>query len=254
MNEGFILLHRKILDWEWYSNINDRLVWLHCLLSANWKDGWFEGKKIERGSFVTSYQKLSLEIGITYQQVRTSLEHLKSTGNITYKHTNKFSIITINNYNKYQLDNTQNNIQLTNNQHSINTQLTLNQHSINNNIIKEINNNESKKEKNNNKYIVEDNIKQIIDYLNLRVGSHYMYRTGSTRHKIEVRLKEGFTIDDFKEVIDKMCVEWKNTDMQKYLRPETLFGTKFESYLNREVKQTTKNINLTSEEITNIFR
>ena len=255
MNEGFILLHRKILDWEWYSNINDRLVWFHCLLSANWKDGWFEGKKIERGSFVTSYQKLSLEIGITYQQVRTSLEHLKSTGNITYKHTNKFSIITINNYNKYQLDNTQNNIQLTLNQHSINTQLTLNQHSINNNIIKEINNNESKKEKNNNKYIVEDNnvFKDIIDYLNLRTGQHYKHSTPKTRILINARIKEGFTLEDFKIVIDKMCVEWINTDMKKYLRPETLFGTKFESYLNREVKQTTRNINLSSEEIDKLF-
>ena len=51
-----------------------------------------------------------------------------------------------------------------------------------------------------------------------------------------------------------MCVEWMNTDMQKYLRPETLFGTKFESYLNRQVKQTTKNMTLSSDEIKDLFR
>ena len=99
-----------------------------------------------------------------------------------------------------------------------------------------------------NKYIVE-----IIDHLNLRTGQHYKSTTKKTRDLIKARLNEKFTLDDFKTVIDKMCVEWMNTDMQKYLRPETLFGTKFEGYLNREVKQTTKNITLTTEEIENIF-
>lgn len=81
-----------------------------------------------------------------------------------------------------------------------------------------------------NKYIVE-----ILDHLNTRTGQHYKTTTKKTRDLIKARLKEKFTLDDFKTVIDKMCVEWMNTDMQKYLRPETLFGTKFESYLNREV-------------------
>jgi len=105
------------------------------------------------------------------------------------------------------------------------------------------------------KYIVEDNsvVKDIIDYLNLRTGQHYKHSTPKTRTLINARIKEGFTLDDFKIVIDKMCVEWINTDMKKYLRPETLFGTKFESYLNREVKQTTRNINLSSEEIDKLF-
>ena len=235
MNNGFILLHRKFLKWEWYSNTNDRLVFIHCLLSANWEDGWFEGVKIPRGSFATSYKNLAKEIGISVQSLRTSLEHLKSTSNITHETNRQFSIITINNYNKYQIDNTQTNKRLTNEQQT-----------INNNII---NNNERNKEEiNNNKYIVE-----IIDHLNLRTGQHYKTTTQKTRDLIKARLNEKFTIDDFKVVIDKMCVEWMNTDMQKYLRPETLFGTKFESYVNREVKQTTKNITLTTEEIENIF-
>ena len=136
MNEGYILLHRKIIkEWEWYSNINDRLVFIHCLLSANWKDGWFEGIKIPRGSFVSGRKKLSKEIGISEQQLRTSINHLKSTNNITIESHNKYSIITINNYDKYQVINQQDNQQSTNNQPASNHNIIKE--------IKEINNKES---------------------------------------------------------------------------------------------------------------
>lgn len=87
--------------------------------------------------------------------------------------------------------------------------------------------------------------KEIIEYLNSRVGTNYKHTTNKTRDLIKARFNEGFTLDDFKEVIDKKSMEWINTDMQKYLRPETLFGTKFESYLNQDVKErklTTKDI------------
>jgi hypothetical protein len=131
MDKGFIFLHRKFLKWEWYSNVNDRLVFIHCLLSANWEDGWFEGKKIPRGSFATSYKNLAKEIGISVQSLRTSLEHLKSTNNITHETNRQFSIITINNYNKYQLDNTQVNKRLTNDQQTTNNNIINNNKLIN---------------------------------------------------------------------------------------------------------------------------
>ena len=141
MNEGFILIHRRLLDWQWYSNKNDRIVWLHCLLSANWKDGYFEGKKIERGSFVTSYDKLAKEIGISVQQLRTSLNHLKSTNEITHETNNQFSIITINKYNDYQLEQQTNqqtiNKRLTNEQQTTNKRIT-NEQQTSNNILRKI--------------------------------------------------------------------------------------------------------------------
>ena len=87
--------------------------------------------------------------------------------------------------------------------------------------------------------------KEITEYLNNRTGANYRHTTNKTKDLIKARYNEGFTLDDFKIVIDKKCVEWMNTDMQKYLRPETLFGTKFESYLNQQVKErtiTTKDI------------
>ena len=79
--------------------------------------------------------------------------------------------------------------------------------------------------------------KEITEYLNNRTGSNYKHTTNKTKDLIKARFNEGFNLDDFKIVIDKKCVEWMNTDMQKYLRPETLFGTKFESYLNQSVQQ-----------------
>lgn len=75
--------------------------------------------------------------------------------------------------------------------------------------------------------------KIVIDYLNAKTGSKYRYSKSSTRH-ILARLGEGFTVDDCKSVIDKKCNEWlTDPKMQQYLRPETLFAGKFESYLNQ---------------------
>lgn len=88
----------------------------------------------------------------------------------------------------------------------------------------------------------EDNIpyREIIDFLNFKVGSNYRSTTKKTKDLIKARYNEGFTINDFKVVIDKKTIEWINDNKMKvYLRPETLFGTKFESYLNQPVKELT---------------
>lgn len=78
-----------------------------------------------------------------------------------------------------------------------------------------------------------DPTEEVIGHLNQRAGTHYKATTANTRKLIKARLKEGFTVDEIKLVIDKKCAEWlNNRDMAQYLRPETLFGNKFESYLN----------------------
>lgn len=73
----------------------------------------------------------------------------------------------------------------------------------------------------------------IVTFLNSTVGSNYKSTTGKTRKLIAARLVEGFALEDFKTVISKKAKEWQGTDMAQYLRPETLFGTKFEGYLNQ---------------------
>ena len=91
-------------------------------------------------------------------------------------------------------------------------------------------------EKSDNNTTLSDDIKDIIDYLNLKNESNYRPNTTKTRTLIKSRLKEGFTVDDFKTVIDKKVSQWKSdTKMSAYLRPETLFGTKFEGYLNEKI-------------------
>jgi len=81
-----------------------------------------------------------------------------------------------------------------------------------------------------------DSIKEIISYLNSKIGSQYRATSEKTKKHIRARLNEGFSVDDFKTVIDKKSTEWSNDPkMAQYLRPETLFGTKFESYLNQKV-------------------
>lgn len=75
--------------------------------------------------------------------------------------------------------------------------------------------------------------KEIIDYLNAKAGTNFKHSSADTQKHIRARCDNGFTLDDFKTVIDKKVSEWKGTDMAKYIRPSTLFGTKFEGYLNQ---------------------
>lgn len=77
----------------------------------------------------------------------------------------------------------------------------------------------------------------IVEYLNQKAGTNYRPSSKKTKTCIRARLKEGFTVDDFKTVIDKKASEWMGTEYEQYLRPETLFGTKFEGYLNAKPKE-----------------
>lgn len=86
---------------------------------------------------------------------------------------------------------------------------------------------------NNNIYKNNENKEDIIvAYLNSKVGTTYKASSKDTQKHINARLNEGYTIDDFKAVIDKQYAKWKGTEYEQYLRPSTLFGTKFENYLN----------------------
>ena len=84
---------------------------------------------------------------------------------------------------------------------------------------------------------VAEKTKTIVGYLNEKTDSHYKATTPKTKQLVQARLKEGFSVDDFKTVIDKKTATWLNDSKKnKYLRPLTLFGTKFEDYLNEKVK------------------
>lgn len=103
MREGYVKLHRKFTKWGWYSDVNTKAVFLHLLLTASWEECEYRGYKIKPGQVVTGRKLLKKELKLSEQEIRTALEHLKSTNEITIKSTNKFSIITIENWGKYQL-------------------------------------------------------------------------------------------------------------------------------------------------------
>lgn len=100
--EGWIKLHRKILDWEWYKNLPTRVLFLHILLTANYEDKTWKGIEIKRGQLITSLNHLSEQTGLTKQQVRSALDNLQITHNITRKITHNYTLVTIENYGLYQ--------------------------------------------------------------------------------------------------------------------------------------------------------
>ena len=145
----WIKLYRKFTEWEWYGDINCKVVFLHLLLTANWQPKRWRGSVIDVGEVVTGRESLAEAVGITVQQVRTALKKLVESDVIEIDTTNKFTVIKIKNYEKYQENqknqptnnqvetqmgetfestcNSKVNLQITNNQPTNNQQITNNQ-------------------------------------------------------------------------------------------------------------------------------
>jgi hypothetical protein len=87
LENGFIKVHRQFTKWEWYDDVNTFRVFFHLLLTVNYEDIKWHGEVIKRGQRVVSYEKLAKELRISVRSVRTSLNHLKSTGEVTHKAT-----------------------------------------------------------------------------------------------------------------------------------------------------------------------
>lgn len=101
-DSGFIKIHRSIMDWGWYTDVNTKALFLHLLLSANYVPGEFMGRRIEVGQLATSFANLATETGLSVMAVRTALKHLESTGEITRESNTKYTVISIKNYREYQ--------------------------------------------------------------------------------------------------------------------------------------------------------
>jgi len=104
--EGWITIHRKIQTWGWYKKSDMVHLFIHLLLNANRIPGEWQGIKIGRGQLITGRKQLSLDTGITERSIRTCLNRLKTTSELTIKTTNKYSLITILKYDDYQQNKT----------------------------------------------------------------------------------------------------------------------------------------------------
>lgn len=114
--DGFIKLYKRIESWQWYKDSNTKSLFIDLLLDANYEDSKIGFQIIKRGQCLTSLKRMHERTGLTYQQIRTSLDKLQKSEEINKQITNRYSIITINKYNDYQEPNKQvTNKQQTNN-------------------------------------------------------------------------------------------------------------------------------------------
>lgn len=202
---------------------------------------------VKRGQYLTSMIKLSEKWKWNRKTVSSFLKLLENDKMITKVTDNTKTLITIVNYSIYQSENesvgqpiTQLSGQPTGQpfaqpigQQWDNPMDNLLDTNKNDKNIK--NDEEDKESKNEKKDTHLQERKQIIEYLNQKIGARYRHGSELNKKCMNARLNEGYTVEDFYIVIDKKCKEWQGTEQEKYLRPETLFGNKFESYLNQRI-------------------
>ncbi|RAJ17819.1 hypothetical protein [Olleya aquimaris] len=201
---GFILLHRDIIEWEWYHSPEVFRLFIHLTLKANYNDKKWQGVQVKRGQLITSIAHLSSELMLSQQRIRTALKRLDSSGYIKRQPTNRFTLITILNYNKRQsIDNTINKqtpLLTTNKQHSNNKQLTITKEK---NKRKNINNLKIKESKEKFK-------KQVFEhsqYSNKILNGFFSYWSELTPCKTQMRFQD----EKFFEV-EKRLAKWSQNE------------------------------------------
>lgn len=118
--QGWIKLHRSISEWEWFSDMYVWTLFTHLLVEANHEERKWKGVILKPGDVIFGLPEWSKKTGISIQSLRTALDRLKSTGELTRKNYNKFSVISINNWDEYQTTNRRTNSHLTGNQQATN--------------------------------------------------------------------------------------------------------------------------------------
>ncbi len=104
LENGYIRVYRSLLTWEWYRDRNTCRVFLHLLLTANYRPEQWKGIEVQRGQRVVTLPKLAEETGLSVREVRTALSHLKKTGEVTGKTTSQYTLLTVNHYDRYQTE------------------------------------------------------------------------------------------------------------------------------------------------------
>ncbi len=133
MSQGWICVHRKLLEWEWFSDHNTFRLFMYFMLKANHQDKKWKGILIKRGQHLSSLDAICLGSGLSKSQVRTSIKKLKSTHEIAHKSNKQHTVITVINYDLYQASDTQVSTRMTHKSHTNDTQVTPNNNDNNDN-------------------------------------------------------------------------------------------------------------------------
>lgn len=133
MTHGWICVHRKLLEWEWFDDHNTFRLFMYLMLKANHQDKNWKGISIKRGQHLTSLDKIVAGSGLSKSQVRTSLNKLKSTHEIAHHSNAQHTVITVVNYDSYQASDTHVSTQVTRESHTNDTPMTPNNNDNNDN-------------------------------------------------------------------------------------------------------------------------
>lgn len=225
---GWFKFHRKTFENPIIMKDAETLsVWVWLLGNATFDERrvLFGGtdRKLRKGELVTTTKFIANELKINESKVNRILKLLEKEKQIEKQTTSRNTLIYIVNWEKYQSDEKQNEEQMANERQTSDEQVTTIQ--------------ESNKDKEEKKDTHLTERKQIIEYLNQKCGTKYRHGSDVAKKHINARLNEGYSIEDFIKVIDKKYKEWHGTEHEKYLTPETLFGNKFEKYLNQKINE-----------------
>jgi hypothetical protein len=213
---GHIKLDRKILTWEWYKDTNVFRVFTHLLLTANYKEGKWQGNTIGRGQLITGLDKMAESTGLSVMQVRTCFDKLKLTGEITVNVTNKFRLVTIVKYDTYQSyaeqSNKQTNIQI---EDEIASEITSQQQTDNKQVTAN-NNNNTINTKNTSKNTAPPTIDEFLEYCKTLVNGKYQSYEFSFKAKYEA-----WVDNKWKDGNNSAIKNWKSKikNTLPYLRP-----------------------------------
>lgn len=207
---GFVIMHRDILDWEWYQSPTVSRLYFHLILRVNYTDKRWQGILVKRGQLVTSNNHLAIELKLSIQIIRTAIQKLQEGKYIGVETTNRFTLITLYNYDKFQsstsVSNKQNTNQKTNKKLSNNEPVTTTKQS-------------NKEKKNNNKTTEERRLKfknEVFAHSQFSkelLSDFFNYWSETDRDKKLMKHEN----QDFFE-IDKRLEKWKKNEKSKYVK------------------------------------
>ncbi len=243
MDNSYIKLNRKIMQWEWYKNEHTKNVFIHCLLKAYWKDTKIEGKIIPRGSFVSSVGKIAEELSLTPMEVRTALKHLNLTNEITSKGTNRNTVFKVTNYDLYQADEQAeqqtDNKQITNKERANNEQITNEQQTINKPLTANEEYKEDKNIKNNKNTMCKS------DYENLFDELWKLYPSKKGKGQVSDAAKKRLLKvgrDEMFRAIERYKTELQKDDWRIPQNGSTFFNSGYVDYLDENYEPSKKAI------------